>query len=180
MLLPSDRLRGDGLIGRVPLTLRRRMHWGDSDTAQIAYTSRIVDWAVEACEYWWEQTLGLDWYQLNVGLGSSSPMVGLRFDFEAPVRVGDRIDLVVRLGKLGTASLTLDVEGRHLDGRPTFQAELTTCLIDRSAMKSKPFPDDWRRRPPDWPATRYERKAISAGRDCIYLRYRRRDGGRAP
>jgi tRNA (guanine-N7-)-methyltransferase len=40
--------------------------------------------------------------------------------------------------------------------------------------------DDWRRRPPDWPATRYERKAISAGRDCIYLRYRRRDGGRAP
>ncbi len=36
-------------------------------------------------------------------------------------------------------------------------------------------PEDWRRRPPDWPATRYERKAIAARRECIYLRYRRRD-----
>ena len=36
-------------------------------------------------------------------------------------------------------------------------------------------PEDWRRRPPDWPVTRYERKAIAARRECIYLRYRRRD-----
>jgi len=35
-------------------------------------------------------------------------------------------------------------------------------------------PKDWQHRPPDWPATRYEQKAISARRDCIYLRYRRR------
>ncbi len=41
-------------------------------------------------------------------------------------------------------------------------------------------PDDWRRRPLDWPETRYERKAIAAGRECIYLRYRRRDPGRRP
>ncbi len=40
-------------------------------------------------------------------------------------------------------------------------------------------PEDWRRRPPDWSATRYERKAIAARRECIYLRYRRRDQERA-
>ncbi len=34
-------------------------------------------------------------------------------------------------------------------------------------------PADWRDRPDDWPATRYERKAVAAGRHCIYLRYRR-------
>ena len=34
-------------------------------------------------------------------------------------------------------------------------------------------PSDWRRRPFDWPATRYERKALEGGRRCIYLRYRR-------
>lgn len=39
-------------------------------------------------------------------------------------------------------------------------------------------PGDWRFRPPDWPATRYEQKAIAAGRDCTYLRYRRRDPDR--
>ena len=34
-------------------------------------------------------------------------------------------------------------------------------------------PSDWRRRPSDWPATRYELKALGEGRRCTYLRYRR-------
>jgi tRNA (guanine-N7-)-methyltransferase len=34
-------------------------------------------------------------------------------------------------------------------------------------------PSDWRERPPDWPETRYERKALSEGRTPIYLRWRR-------
>jgi tRNA (guanine-N7-)-methyltransferase len=35
-------------------------------------------------------------------------------------------------------------------------------------------PVDWRRRPGDWPATRYEEKALAAGRRPAYLRFRRR------
>jgi tRNA (guanine-N7-)-methyltransferase len=34
-------------------------------------------------------------------------------------------------------------------------------------------PRDWRERPPDWPATRYEGKALAAGRRCVYLRFER-------
>jgi tRNA (guanine-N7-)-methyltransferase len=33
---------------------------------------------------------------------------------------------------------------------------------------------DWRVRGADWPATRYEQKAIKAGRPCVYLRFLRR------
>jgi len=36
-------------------------------------------------------------------------------------------------------------------------------------------PIDWRERPDGWPATRYERKAVAAGRRCTYLRLQRRD-----
>lgn len=32
---------------------------------------------------------------------------------------------------------------------------------------------DWRVRPDDWPATRYEQKALKAGRPCVYLRFLR-------
>ena len=35
-------------------------------------------------------------------------------------------------------------------------------------------PDDWRVRPADWPATRYEQKAVVAGRPPLYLRFVRR------
>jgi tRNA (guanine-N7-)-methyltransferase len=34
-------------------------------------------------------------------------------------------------------------------------------------------PTDWRQRPPDWPPTRYEQKALRDGRRCTYLRFRR-------
>ena len=33
--------------------------------------------------------------------------------------------------------------------------------------------DDWRIRPPDWPQTRYEKKARKEGRDAIYLTFTR-------
>ncbi len=33
---------------------------------------------------------------------------------------------------------------------------------------------DWRERPPDWPATRYEEKARAAGRTPVFLRFVRR------
>jgi tRNA (guanine-N7-)-methyltransferase len=32
---------------------------------------------------------------------------------------------------------------------------------------------DWPLRPADWPETRYERKALSEGRKCVYLSFRR-------
>jgi tRNA (guanine-N7-)-methyltransferase len=32
---------------------------------------------------------------------------------------------------------------------------------------------DWRARPPDWPMTRYEAKALADGRPCVYLRFAR-------
>jgi tRNA (guanine-N7-)-methyltransferase len=32
---------------------------------------------------------------------------------------------------------------------------------------------DWRQRPADWPMTRYEIKAVTAGRACVYLRFMR-------
>lgn len=35
-------------------------------------------------------------------------------------------------------------------------------------------PEDWRIRPEDWPSTRYEAKAVAAGRRCIYLTFVRR------
>ena len=37
-------------------------------------------------------------------------------------------------------------------------------------------PQDWRERPPDWPPTRYEEKALRQGRRPTYLRFRRRPG----
>ena len=46
-------------------------------------------------------------------------------------------------------------------------------LVVHSAAAYKD-PADWRERPLDWPATRYEEKAVKAGRRPVYLRFRRK------
>jgi tRNA (guanine-N7-)-methyltransferase len=35
-------------------------------------------------------------------------------------------------------------------------------------------PDDWHKRPDDWPATRYELKALEAGRLSAYMTFLRK------
>ena len=49
----------------------------------------------------------------------------------------------------------------HLRGHPEFEWQASS-------------PADWRTRPDDWPATRYQEKAVAAGRSCAFLTYRRR------
>lgn len=50
---------------------------------------------------------------------------------------------------------------RHLLAHPDF-----VWLAERA--------EDWRQRPADWPATRYEVKALAEGRKPVFLRFRRR------
>lgn len=56
-----------------PYVYRRRVRWGDSDAARIAYTVRFFDYAMEAIEGWFDDVLGSDWYISNTqhGLGLS-------------------------------------------------------------------------------------------------------------
>ena len=57
-------------------------------------------------------------------------------------------------------------------------------VLDHAALEwPATRPGDWRRKAGDWPETRYERKAVAQGRDCVYMTFRRRaravetDGG---
>ena len=81
-------------------------------------------------------------------------------------------DTLDQLGRLlkpgGELRLATDDEGY-----------LTWCLAHLTRHAAFQWlarrPDDWRHRPEDWPPTRYEQKALQAGRRPSYLIYRRRN-----
>ena len=57
----------------------------------------------------------------------------------------------------------------------TDDADYAGWMLQAVAVeKSFRWTDDWRRRPGDWPPTRYEQKALLEGRQCYYFRFRRR------
>jgi tRNA (guanine-N7-)-methyltransferase len=50
---------------------------------------------------------------------------------------------------------------------------LRASRASRSFLWTARGPQDWRRRSPDWPPTRYEQKATADGRRCYYFRFQR-------
>lgn len=66
-------------------------------------------------------------------------------------------------------------ELRIATDEPTLVRWMLATLIRHPAFLWSPRgPEDWRCRPPDWPATRYEEKALARGARCTYLRILRR------
>lgn len=60
------------------------------------------------------------------------------------------------------------------DQMPLIRWMLFHALADGSFEWAACGPEHWRRRPGDWPATRYESKALERGERCVYLTFRRR------
>jgi tRNA (guanine-N7-)-methyltransferase len=58
---------------------------------------------------------------------------------------------------------------------PDYLCWMLECITAQPAFEwLARRPADWRERPPDWPSTRYEKKALTAGRRPAFLRVRRR------
>lgn len=57
---------------------------------------------------------------------------------------------------------------------PGYRRWMLACLLAEPRLDWQvQGPDDWRARPADWPPTRYEEKALAAGRRPVFLRFKR-------
>ena len=134
--------------GEVPLIYRRRVRWGDSDPARIAYTVRFVDYAMEAIEEWFIAVLDIDWYRLNVN-GSGAPVVHLEFDFVSPLVSGDIVLVEVLIEEIGGSTITFSFTGySNTLEQKSFSGKIVSCIIDSTGerAKAKAIPKDYRAR----------------------------------
>jgi tRNA (guanine-N7-)-methyltransferase len=65
-------------------------------------------------------------------------------------------------------------ELRMASDAPEYASAMLQAAIHNQALRwTAQGPRDWRRRPSDWPQTRYEAKAVAAGRPCYFLTFER-------
>ena len=120
-----------------------RVGWADCDPANIAYTGRLPDFALEAIDAWWEHVVGDDWFALHADRQLGTPFVNMSLDFRSPVTPRFRLRCRVSLVRLGRTSITFKVSGYQADTL-CFEGSFTEVFMRAGEFKAVPPPDDIR------------------------------------
>ena len=88
-----------------PFSTQRMVEFGDTDAAGLAHFSTFFAW-MEQAEHELLRSLGLSVMMCDDDGRLSWPRVNAACDFHSPVRFEDRVDVEVRLDRLGTSSVT--------------------------------------------------------------------------
>lgn len=122
-----------------PFVHVRRIRWGESDPARIAYTARFLEFAMDAIEAFFQDRLGAGFYELNLDHGIGTPFVHVELDFRSPLTPRDTLATEVRLVRLGGSSVTFAVAGR-VGARLAFEGRLVSAFVDITGPAMKPIP----------------------------------------
>jgi 4-hydroxybenzoyl-CoA thioesterase len=122
-----------------PFALRVPIRFSHTDPAGIVYFPNYFDFCNAAVEDLYTRALGVDYAKMIFEAKRAAPIVRAECDFFAPSRMGEEIELVVLLGKIGRSSIEIDLYGRA-DGVLRLKARLVTVHMDLETRKSAPLP----------------------------------------
>jgi acyl-CoA thioester hydrolase len=119
------------------ITIQRRVHWMDTDAAGIWHHSVVLRWAEEA-EAELHRALGI----IDVTFGAT-PRVKTEFEFPSSVRFDDVVDIALVISKLGTTSMTYEIDVRSGE-KPVASGRMVVVFIDRATGEKRHWPDSVR------------------------------------
>lgn len=90
---------------------RIRVRFGDIDYAGIVYYPRFMHYFHVALEEFFEVELGIDYPTILNRHRLGFPTVHLETDFRKSLRYGDRIDVEIRVLRIGRTSITWGYKG---------------------------------------------------------------------
>ena len=84
------------------------VRFGDCDPAGVVYFPRYFDWFHQAMESWFDEQLGIPYAKILERYGF--PAVHTEADFLKPSRMGEQLDVQLRVSKLGKTSFQIDYQ----------------------------------------------------------------------
>jgi acyl-CoA thioester hydrolase len=130
----------ESVISTCPLTIRRRVRFGDCDPAGVVYTVRFSDYAVSAMDLFLSHLLGGPFLELLPGV--DTPIKALNFVFRAPLRPNDEFDMVVTVPEIRSRTFDIAIAASLSTGTPAFEVLLTPiCITTGSDRRSVSIPD---------------------------------------
>lgn len=120
-----------------------KIHFGQCDPAGIVYTPKYFDIFNTVIEDWYEQVLGLNYYEFigtrRIGLG----YVNAHSDFFATCTMGDRLRVAVDLERIGNSSFVIVLHAFQ-NKSEALRGRFTVVTTDLLRHRPIPIPDDLR------------------------------------
>lgn len=121
------------------------VRFGDVDSAGIVYYPRYPHYLHVGMERFFQDALGIDYAELTVGKKFGFPTVHLEVDYRSPLRYGDRVDMEIAFGKIGTTSVEwLYTLRRESDGEIAATARTVTVATDLATIEKMEVPQWFR------------------------------------
>jgi 4-hydroxybenzoyl-CoA thioesterase len=138
----------------MPFRAQLKVRFGDIDHAGIVYYPRIVHYFHVAMEEYFSQGLEQDYARVLEEHRLGLPTVHLEVDFRRPFKFGDRIEVEVRVGRIGERSLTWGYRiFRSGSDEVCVEAQIVTACVHLDRFASIPVPDWLRARVTDFQAS---------------------------
>lgn len=126
----------------MPYTTTIIVRFGDVDSAGIVYYPRYPHYLHIGMERFFSDVVGIDYAELVTERQYGLPTVRLEVDYKKPLRYGDRIEMSIAIGKVGTTSVEWLYElRRQSDGELCATARTVTVSTNLAELQKLPIPD---------------------------------------
>ena len=124
---------------------RLRVRWGECDAQGIVFNAQYMNFfEVAQAEYF--RNLGIRLYDAEFRKRFDLATVKATFEFMAPARVDDMLDIHMSVTRIGRSSIAFKAEMYHADAeQPCNRAEVIYANFDADAGIARAIPDDLRR-----------------------------------
>lgn len=122
--------------------MQRKVRFSDCDPAGMVFYPQYFVMLNALIEDWFTQALNVNYAQLLGDRRIGLPMVSLKCNFRSPSRMGETIALQLRLGRMGSRSITLSVQcsgtGNRATPRWSAEAVIVTTSLDHDGAIAIP------------------------------------------
>nr|WP_047165819.1 acyl-CoA thioesterase [Sphingomonas sp. Y57] len=126
-----DDVADERLLSTGPVTVRRRVRWGECDPAQVVYTPRFSDYLAAAFS-WFTRIILSDKLIAKDGTRLATPMKALSLEFHHTLRPDELFDMAVYVEAVRERAFDLLIVAQSPSGEPRFIGRLTPIAIDSS------------------------------------------------
>jgi acyl-CoA thioester hydrolase len=127
-----------------PMTIRRRVKWGECDPAGVAYTVTFAEYVISAAELFYGSLFAGTPQRMKQDKGFGTPSRALNFDFRLSLRPDDEFDMTVTVVDIKSRTFVLDITARTPAGDIIFVATLTPVCVARDERRSIELPTEFR------------------------------------